>query len=79
VKEISVSRLLTGFAVLALACTTIAAKNKTGFDGKWAIEQDSKGDEPVPLDLVENIKQKGDDIVVESAFAEPADGVVPLL
>ncbi len=73
------SRRLTGFAVLILACATLSAKNKTGFDGKWAIEKDSQGDEPLPLELIQNIKQKDTDVDIETTFAEPQNGVVPLL
>lgn len=65
--------------MLTLACATLSAKDKTGFDGKWAIEKESQGDQPVPLDMVQNIKVKGGDVTVETTFAEPQNGVVPLL
>lgn len=54
------------------------AKTKTGFDGKWMIDGDPGGGD-APKNLVQNIKQKGNDINIDSQFAEPSNGIVPLL
>jgi hypothetical protein len=55
------------------------AADRGGFDGKWILDGGSTGDEAVPVDLVQKIQQKGSDVEVQSTFAEPASGVIPLL
>ena len=55
------------------------AADRSGFEGKWVLDGGSTGDEPVPVNLVQNIKQHGSNFDIQSTFAEPQDGVVPLL
>jgi hypothetical protein len=64
--------------LMALSLLAVAA-DRGGFDGKWVLDSGSTGDETVPVDLVQKIQQKGSDVEVQSTFAEPASGVVPLL
>ena len=65
---------------LALATALVMAADRTGFDGKWMLDKSgSTGDEPVPLNLLQKVKTNGSEIRVESTFAEPANGVAPLL
>jgi hypothetical protein len=66
-------------ACLAFSVLLAAAGDRGGFEGKWVLEQDSSGDETVPVNLVQNVRQKGGDIEVQTTFAEPAGGIVPLL
>jgi len=54
------------------------ARNKTGFEGKWVLDGDQGGGD-APKTLIENIKQKGGDIDIETQFSEPSNGIVPLL
>ena len=53
--------------------------DRSGFEGKWVIDGGSTGDEAVPVRLVQSIRQHGAGYDIQSTFAEPADGVVPLL
>lgn len=69
--------MLWRFAIAAVISAVLAASG--GFDGKWVIDRSSTGDEPVPVHLVQKMKTNGSEIEVESTFAEPAGGVVPLL
>ncbi|HZU24920.1 MAG TPA: hypothetical protein VFA04_05330 [Bryobacteraceae bacterium] len=64
--------------VLLLAAPLGFGKAKTGFDGKWVLDGEPGGGD-APKNLVQNIKEKGGDIDIESQFAEPANGIVPLL
>ena len=69
-------KLLVCFFLTALVA---AAADRTGFEGKWVLDRGSTGDEVVPVNLVQNIKQHGSNYDIQSTFAEPQDGVVPLL
>ena len=64
---------------LALSSVGALAADRSGFEGKWTIDPQSTGDEPVPVNLVQEIRQKGPNLEIQSKFAEPAGGVVPLL
>jgi hypothetical protein len=66
-------------ACLAFSALLAFAGDRGAFEGKWVLDRDSTGDEAVPVNLVQQIKQKGSDLEVQTTFAEPADGVVPLL
>jgi hypothetical protein len=69
-------RLIAGLVFSALLA---AAADHSGFEGKWILDRDSTGDETVPINLVQKLKLKGPALQVESTFAEPVGGLVPLL
>ena len=63
----------------AVICAASWAKN-TGFEGKWELEKgQSTATVPIPDGLQEQIKQKGSEVVIQSRWHEPANGVTPLL
>jgi hypothetical protein len=64
---------------LVLSALIVAARDRSGFEGKWVLDGGSTGDQPVPVHLVQSIKQNGSNYDIQSTFAEPSDGVVPLL
>ena len=64
--------------LMSLSLLAMAADH-SGFEGKWLLDSGGTGDEPVPVNLVQKIQRKGLDLEVQSTFAEPASGVVPLL
>jgi hypothetical protein len=64
---------------LALSALLTAAADRSGFEGRWVLDRQGTGDEPVPVDLIQKIRKKGLNVEVQSTFAEPAGGVVPLL
>ena len=68
--------LLASVCLVAL----VAAKDKTGIEGKWELDKSKTGSaiEGGPLDLETEIKQKGNSIVVASKYKEPANGVYPI-
>jgi len=64
---------------LAFSALFALASDHNAFEGKWALERGSSGDETVPVNLVQKLRLNGPDIEVQSTFAEPVNGVVPLL
>ena len=78
-------RKLNGALVLAVvfaastALPLIAGDSTDAFAGKWILDK-KLSNAPLGLrDLEQTIKQTGPDIKIESKFAEPGNGVVPLL
>lgn len=54
------------------------AKDK-GFSGKWQLDKNaSHASEPLD-DLRQDIKQGDSDVIIQSRFPEPANGIAPLL
>lgn len=64
---------------LAFSALLAVASDPTGFEGKWVLDQGSTGDEAVPVNLVQKLHQSKGELDVETTFAEPVGGVVPLL
>ena len=64
---------------LFLTALIAVAADRSGFAGKWVLDRGSTGDEPIPVNLVQSIKQHGSNYDIQSTFAEPSDGVVRLL
>lgn len=65
--------------VAGVICAASWAKN-SGFDGKWELEKNqSTATAPLPEGLQEQIKQKGSELVIQSRWREPANGITPLV
>lgn len=64
----------------ALAATAAAKDPKElGFNGKWVLEKNGVQASAPIADLRQDIKQKGSQINIQSTFAEPANGIAPLV
>jgi hypothetical protein len=50
-----------------------------GFNGKWVLDKSSQQPPNAPNRMETKIKQDNSGVTIESTFAEPADGVVPLV
>ena len=76
-KRVVLSTVMT----MLLASIAALASDRGGFDGKWVLDKHASntGTEPVPDGLQQTIKTKGNDVVVQSVFKEPANAVAPLL
>jgi hypothetical protein len=66
-------------SLLSVAFVAFAG-TPTGFEGKWVLDKKkspnvAKG----PQDLVQEIKMHGSQMVIKSKFAQPKDGVYPML
>jgi hypothetical protein len=60
-------------------CAASWAKN-SNFEGKWELEANqSTATSPIPDGLQEQIKQKGSEMMIQSRWHEPANGITPLL
>lgn len=74
-------RMLLGAALVLVASFSVSAKDKdkSGFAGKWTLDkkQSPNGSE-APDDLMETIKHKGNQIVIQSIWKEPKNGIYPL-
>jgi len=64
---------------LVFSALLAAGRDQSGFEGKWILDRDSTGDETVPVNLVQKLKKTGRGFEVDSTFAEPTTGTVPLL
>lgn len=69
----------TAFLTAALMAGSLFASSPKGFNGKWVLDKDGGGGDDAPQNLVENIKLKGNDLMIDAQFAEPSNGIVPLL
>ena len=69
------------FLTFALILPLSAKDQASGFDGKWSLDKHEQqtGNPQPPADLKQTIKQKGSDVTIQSQFAEPANGIAPLL
>jgi hypothetical protein len=66
--------MLTGQATLPAESLT-----KNAMEGKWVMDKKkSVSGKFAPVDLVQEIKMNGTEIVVESKYVEPKSGVYPL-
>jgi hypothetical protein len=65
-----------------LACVLCVAgwAKTSGFDGKWELQKDqSTATASIPDGLQEQIKQRGSEMVIQSRWHEPPNGITPLL
>lgn len=62
-------------------CLSLLAKDgPSGFAGKWDIDKSqSTATSDIPDGLQEQIKQKGSDMVIQSRWKEPQNGIAPLV
>lgn len=65
---------------MTVVSSHMSAKSRDGFSGRW-VHDKSKGAsaDVAPDDLIQNIKQKGNNLVIQSTFKEPKNGVAPIL
>ena len=68
---------LTGSLLIA-SLGVVHAKDE-GFNGKWVLDKATGQPPNAPAHLETKIKQDNSGVTIESTFAEPADGVVPLV
>jgi hypothetical protein len=68
--------LTASFLIASLG--VVHAKDE-GFNGKWVLDKASQQPPNAPVHLETKIKQDNSGVTIESTFAEPADGVVPLV
>lgn len=67
--------------MILVAALSVSAKDKdkSGFSGKWTLDKkNSPSGSIAPDNMVENIKQKGNQLVVQSTWQEPKNGVYGL-
>lgn len=64
------------FTILLLSALPVFAADKSPFVGKWVLDK-SQGQaaDQAPDGLTQNIKQKGNDLLIQSIWKEPKDGV----
>jgi hypothetical protein len=56
------------------------AKDGGSFEGKWVLDKgQSTATSGIPDGLEEQIKNKGSEMVIESKWKEPADGMAPMV
>ncbi len=65
-------------AFLISSPALVSAKDE-GFNGKWVLDKSSQQPPNAPNHLETKMKQDNSGITIESTFAEPSDGVVPLV
>ncbi len=73
--------LIIPVCISLISITAPAFARSTGFEGHWELDKHAANDAtvPPPEGLNQRIKKKGNDYVVESVFAEPSNGIAPLL
>lgn len=71
--------LIAAMSLWLAAVMPLAAAEKSGFEGKWRLDKgQSTGAEAGPDDLTQEIRQKGDNLVIRSTWREPKSGVITL-
>jgi len=67
------------FALVVVSAPSVGGDR--AFDGKWVLDKHASntGTEPPPGDLQQRIKTSGNNVVIESVFKEPQNGIAPLL
>ncbi len=69
--------------VLLLLIATFAfaaSKPQQGFEGKWVLDKKKSADvAQAPQDLVQQIKMNGSNMTIKSKFAQPRNGIYPML
>ncbi len=71
-------RLLTIFALAALFVSPVLPKND-GFNGKWIIDKNaSTASFDIPEQLTQEIKTKGSNLMIQTTWKEPPNGIAPL-
>ena len=66
--------------LLSLAVLASAASQPQGFEGKWVLDKKKSPEAPqAPQDLVQQIKMDGPHMIIKSKFAQPKNGIYPML
>jgi hypothetical protein len=72
--------IVGGLTLLTVLALPICAKDSDqGFGGKWVLDKKSSKAPQTPEDLRQDIRQQGSEIIIQSRFKEPANGIAPLL
>ena len=72
-------RLIRFSLLLCLSIAGAYAGTASAFTGKWEIDKSKTQSSGAPENLRLEIKEKGNKLKIESKYAEPRDGVYPLL
>ncbi|MEO8129454.1 MAG: hypothetical protein ABI822_20305 [Bryobacteraceae bacterium] len=65
---------------LSLVVFAVAGTPSQGIEGKWVLDKKKSGDIPqAPQDLVQQIKMDGNSMIIKSKFAQPKNGIYPIL
>jgi hypothetical protein len=65
---------------VAMAANTPPSNGQRSFDGRWVLDRKSSPDASnAPNNLVQQINTNGSEMIIQSKFAQPKDGIYPLL
>jgi hypothetical protein len=79
VRTLLIPAACMAMLITALLPITSAKDKDDGFAGRWVLDKQHTQGEQAPEGLEQKIKQNGSDLVFESKFLEPKNGIVPLL
>ncbi len=66
--------------LLLVAFLASAASKPEGFEGKWVLNKKKSPEAAqAPQDLVQQIKMNGSNMIIKSKFAQPKNGIYPML
>lgn len=66
--------------LFSLAFLASAASKPQGFEGKWVLDKKKSPEAAqAPQDLVQQIKMDGPNMIIKSKFAQPRNGIYPML
>jgi hypothetical protein len=70
-------------SLLAFSTFSYAAAGATpgpqSFEGRWVLDKKNSGASGAPQDLTQQIKLEGSQMVIRSKFAQPKNGIYPIL
>lgn len=74
-------RAILSTLLVTLLASAASLGSARSFEGKWVLDKNASNTAtiPPPEGLQQRIKGSGNDIVIESAFKEPANAITPLL
>ena len=78
-RTIRNSAACVAILIISLVPATSAKDKDEGFAGRWVLDKQRSQGEQAPVGLEQKIKQDGSDVTFETKFAEPKNGIVPLL
>ena len=65
---------------LVLGLCAVGIARDTGFQGKWLLDKNqSNATAAIPDGLEQQIKQKGSELVIQTRWREPKNGIAPLV
>src|SRR6185369_6110971 len=65
--------------IVALTLIASAGSTAHSFEGRWVLDKKSPGAAGAPQDLTQQIKMEGSQMVIRSKFAQPKNGLYPIL